>query len=175
MQVFLDFRPRSLLLATATQRQRAVAHSTRGNNVRRPKMLVIGHIALAAWTAGPAAPVHAASRSRPVIAAAEVSVTAAMDRRDDDSSSASLPPSFPLTAHGPRTGPCSFSLAILALATSARPPSRGPSTCVVPSVKTRQLIPRVRRAQGRRRRLAGRPLTTRRRAWRSTGKTRALC
>ena len=125
--------------------------------------------------AGPAAPVHAASRSRPVIAAAEVSVTAAMDRRDDDSSSASLPPSFPLTAHGPRTGPCSFSLAILALATSARPPSRGPSTCVVPSVKTRQLIPRVRRAQGRRRRLAGRPLTTRRRAWRSTGKTRALC
>ena len=97
-------------------------------------MLVIGHIALAAWTAGPAAPVHAASRSRPVIAAAEVSVTAAMDRRDDDSSSASLPPSFPLTAHGPRTGPCSFSLAILALATSARPPSRGPSTCVVPSV-----------------------------------------
>ena len=97
-------------------------------------MFMIGHIALAAWTAGPAAPVHAASRSRPVIAAAEVSVTAAMDRRDDDSSSASLPPSFPLTAHGPRTGPCSFSLAILALATSARPPSRGPSTCVVPSV-----------------------------------------
>ena len=63
-------------------------------------MLVIGHIALAAWTPGHAAPVHAASRIRPVIAAAEVSVTAAMDRRDDESSSASLPPSFPLTAHG---------------------------------------------------------------------------
>ena len=104
------------------------------NNVW-PKMLVIGHIALAAWTPGHAAPSYAASRSRPVIAAAEVSVTAAMDRRDDESSSASLPPSFPLTAHGLRTGPCSFSLAILALATSARPPSRGASTCGVFGVR----------------------------------------
>lgn len=81
-------------------------------------MLLIGHIALAAWTPRHAAlAVHPASRSRPAIAAAEVSVAAAAAevRRDDESAGASLPPSLPLTAHDLRTGPCSYSLATLAL------------------------------------------------------------
>lgn len=82
------------------------------------EMLLIGHIALAAWTPRHAAlAVHPASRSRPAIAAAEVSVAAAAAevRRDDESAGASLPPSLPLTAHDLRTGPCSYSLATLAL------------------------------------------------------------
>ena len=142
------------------------------------EMLLIGHIALAAWTSRHAAlAVHPASRSRPVIVAAEVSVAAAAEvRRDDESAGASLPASLPLTAHDLRTGPCSYSLATLALTHPPPLPVRRPagaSPRAVPSasLKMRQLIPRVRRAQGRSRRLARRLVTTRRR---STGKTRAL-
>ena len=107
-----------------TQRREANAERRKDEAL----MLLIGHIALA-WTPRHAAlAVHPGSRSRPVIAAAEASVAAAAEvKRDDDSAGARLPPSLPLTAHGLRTGPCSYSLAMLALTHPPPLPVRRPA------------------------------------------------